>query len=336
METNINYQYIYQYSQDFAQKVSDRFFSNKTTIDGREMLNLTPVTQINLFTIKIIFQQWKDEMNRLKSPYFNYQAPEVRKVMREFMNVLSRNISVDQENFTPLLAKAVQDAILLIFSPYDFYRQEFSRKSNINSNELKEVAKYIKVNSNLMDAFIQQIAAGDKEIVTKEEGMRMLDDILANTSALPEDFEPFRQQFSEIETLKTDKIYQQTNAEEANRKTQEIKFVKADKEEKMEAPATINDRFTSQQKASLAEVLQKRKIDNIKSHISINQRFMFINELFGGDINIYNSALEKVDNCQSMNEALDYLQQNYVQQHQWDMESEEVAEFMDVLAKKYG
>ncbi len=336
METNINYQYIYQYSQGFAQKVSDRFFSNKTTIDGREMLNLTPVTQINLFTIKIIFQQWKDEMNRLKSPYFNYQAPEVRKVMREFMNVLSRNISVDQENFTPLLAKAVQDAILLIFSPYDFYRQEFSRKDKINSNELKEVAKYIKVNSNLMEAFIQQIVAADKEIVTKEEGTRMLDDILANTSALPEDFEPFRQQFSEIETLKTDKIYQQTNAEEANRKTQEIKFVKADKEEKMEAPATINDRFTSQQKASLAEVLQKRKIDNIKSHISINQRFMFINELFGGDINIYNSALEKVDNCQSMNEALDYLQQNYVQQHQWDMESEEVAEFMDVLAKKYG
>lgn len=336
METNINYQYIYQYSQSFAQKVSDRFFNGKPTIDGREMLNLTPLAQINLFIIKIIFQQWKDEMSRLKSPYFNYQAPEVRKVMREFMNVLSRNISVDKENFTPLLSKAVQDALLLIFSPYDFYRQEFSRKPKINRNELKEVAKYIKINNHLMDAFIERINTNNQEAINQEEGMQILDNILSNTSALPEDFEPFRLQLSEVEPLDADKLYQQIEIDKAAGTSTETPLSQSEKVEKEEAPATLNDRFTSQQKASLAEVLQKRKIENIKSHISINQRFMFINELFGGDINIYNNALEKVDNCESMSEALDYLQQNFVQQQQWDMESEEVAEFMDVLAKKYG
>lgn len=336
METNINYQYISDYSRDFAKEVSTNFFAGKNTIDGREMLNLTPVAQINLFTIKIIFQQWKDEMSRLKSPYFNYQAPEVKKVMKEFMNVLSRNISVDQDNFTPLLAKAVQDALLLIFSPYDFYQQEFTRKAKINLNELKEVAKYIKVNSNLMETFISKVDNQGREVIDSEEGIRILNDILANTSELPEDFDPFQQQLSQIKHLQTDYIYQQQKNTDKPASSGSEGRSRATPENQSEGPATLNDRFTTQQKTSLAEVLQKRKIENIKNHISINQRFMFINELFGGDANIYNQALERVDNCQSMNEALDYLQKNHVQQQQWDMESEEVAEFMDVLAKKYG
>jgi len=336
METNINYQYISDYSRDFAKEVSTNFFAGKSTIDGREMLNLTPVAQINLFTIKIIFQQWKDEMSRLKSPYFNYQAPEVRKVMKEFMNVLSRNISIDQENFTPLLAKAVQDALLLIFSPYDFYQQEFTRKAKINLNELKEVAKYIKVNSNLMESFIIKFEDKGNEVIDNEEGLKILNDILANTSELPEDFDPFQLQLSQIIPIQTDYIYQQQQHINKPVRSDDEGSSKPTKEKQHEGPTTLNDRFTTQQKTSLAEVLQKRKIENIKNHISINQRFMFINELFGGDTNIYNQALERVDNCQSMNEALDYLQQNHVRQQQWEMESEEVAEFMDVLAKKYG
>ncbi len=336
METNINYQYISDYSRDFAKEVSNNFFAGKSTIDGREMLNLTPVAQINLFTIKIIFQQWKDEMSRLKSPYFNYQAPEVKIVMKEFMNVLSRNISVDQENFTSLLAKAVQDALLLIFSPYDFYQQEFTRKAKVNLNELKEVAKYIKVNNNLMEAFINQFDNKSKEVIDNEEGLKILNDILANTSELPEDFEPFQQQLSRIKPLQTDYIYQQKKNTNKSAISPDEGQSKPNQENKNGAPATLNDRFTTQQKESLAEVLQKRKIENIKNHISINQRFMFINELFAGDANTYNQALERVDNCQSMNEALNYLQQNHVKPQQWDMESEEVAEFMDVLAKKYG
>lgn len=179
-----------------------------------------------------------------------------------------------------------------------------------------------------MDEFIEKISARKQESISQEEGIQMMDDIMANTSDLPEDFEPFRQQLSEVEPLDADRIYQQSARQDQTTTSQPTN-------EETEGPATLNDRFSTQQKESLAEVLQKRKIENIKSHISINQRFMFINELFNGDADIYNDALEKVDNCQSMNEALDYLQKNFVQQYQWDMESEEVAEFMDVLSKKY-
>ena len=61
---------------------------------------------------------------------------------------------------------------------------------------------------------------------------------------------------------------------------------------------------------------------------------MFINELFSGSQAEYQEALEKLEVSNHRREALAVLQP-YQQKHQWDDESEEVVEFMEILSKKF-
>lgn len=45
------------------------------------------------------------------------------------------------------------------------------------------------------------------------------------------------------------------------------------------------------------------KIESIKNTISINQKFIFINELFNGNSEQYNQTIERLENCEGFNEA---------------------------------
>jgi hypothetical protein len=80
---------------------------------------------------------------------------------------------------------------------------------------------------------------------------------------------------------------------------------------------------------------QSRKIDNISRNITINQRFMFIKELFKGNPEEFNEAVERLENCRSYDEAYDLLSQSYIQKNQWNMETEEVSEFLSLVSKRF-
>ena len=48
-------------------------------------------------------------------------------------------------------------------------------------------------------------------------------------------------------------------------------------------------------------------IEHLKQLISINDKFIFINELFDGNLKEYNEAIETLNSFEEKNEALDYL-----------------------------
>ncbi|MEI6434496.1 MAG: hypothetical protein WCP32_06605 [Bacteroidota bacterium] len=49
------------------------------------------------------------------------------------------------------------------------------------------------------------------------------------------------------------------------------------------------------------------KIENLKSAISINEKFMFINDLFEGNLREYNETIEALNGFISLDQAADYL-----------------------------
>lgn len=49
------------------------------------------------------------------------------------------------------------------------------------------------------------------------------------------------------------------------------------------------------------------KIDNIKKAITINQQFSFVSKLFNGDTEQYKIAITRLENCESLVEAEEYL-----------------------------
>lgn len=158
MSVKINSKYLENYSLEFAKKVCDQYFSSKKYMTGAELVKLTPSKQVNFFVIKSLFEAWQEELEKLKSnPYFDYRDNNVHLALQEFMNVLSRSIKIDRENFEPLLVEAVGFSILLALDPLNFFRGEFDKAGNSGINTfLKENQKYYRWHESLVASLIDR------------------------------------------------------------------------------------------------------------------------------------------------------------------------------------
>ena len=85
MASKLNINKIESYSQAVAEKICNDIFVNKKSVSGKDILNLTTIEQVNFFVLKSLFDKWNEENNKLRSPYFNYDQPEVK----EALDVLS-------------------------------------------------------------------------------------------------------------------------------------------------------------------------------------------------------------------------------------------------------
>jgi hypothetical protein len=173
----------------------------------------------------------------------------------------------------------------------------------------------------------------------------MLSDIFQENKAEgTEDHKEHLDLFSETLPLTMDMVYEKIIKEEIKEEV-EIPIKEEVKEEKeTTSPSnffnqhlTLNEKLNTntKTKATIADLHQKKKIENIKKHISIYQRFMFINELFNGKVDEFDKAVETLDVCSNYQEALHVVDKNYIGPYKWDMEAEEVNEFLEILAKRY-
>ena len=99
---------------------------------------------------------------------------------------------------------------------------------------------------------------------------------------------------------------------------------------------TLNDQFSKASEVSLAEKLeQEEKPGSISSGISVNQKYMFVQELFGADANAFQTSIAEIENFSSFDEAVEYLVTNYARQFDWDMNSDEVKELLKVVFRRF-
>jgi len=110
---------------------------------------------------------------------------------------------------------------------------------------------------------------------------------------------------------------------------------------------SLNDRLGRDQQTlndSLKQVVTKEptlerhlktRIENIKSAIPLNQKFVFINELFQGDTAAYHQALNELEQCSTYQAATELLMEKYASNYRWNMEGEEVGAFFEIIERKY-
>jgi len=77
---------------------------------------------------------------------------------------------------------------------------------------------------------------------------------------------------------------------------------------------------------------EKQGIDKIETNITLNQRFMFVNGLFDGDVDTFNSTIKNLDSMSNHDEALNYIASNF---SQWDKTDEDVIEFFELIKKRF-
>ena len=72
-------------------------------------------------------------------------------------------------------------------------------------------------------------------------------------------------------------------------------------------------------------------VKDIRSAISLNDRILFINYLFGQDPMAFQAALTKINQMSSLDEVVEYV---VSEQPEWDLESETVYRFMMAVRRK--
>lgn len=342
MESKLNHTELDRYSAEFTDLVSQRFFNDHEIAEGEKLLEISSIKQVNLFVVMGLYQAWKQEFSKLKSPFFNYGSKDVRKALKEFMNVLSRNIAVEELTLKPLLRTASRQALLLGLSPYHFFAELINSREHtrVSLNDLKEWRKYIKMNRHLMDGLIARFEKDGIKEAFNDEAFRIFNEVLETGDQEPDDFEKMVAAFTEVLPLALEEIWSspkkaEASAEEPKKEENNQKIILPLKDEEEQAPPNLNDRLRKEEQVTLADLHAAKPISSIKEHITLNQRYMFAQELFNNDSEAFAHAIERVEEQATLDNALQVLVDEFASQRGWDMESSPVIELLDVISKRY-
>lgn len=362
------------YAKAFGSFLSDEYFQSKDKISGAELLKFSEIKQLNLFVLKQLYAKWQEENARLKSPFFNYDDEEVKKALDALMNVLSRNISIGKEAFESLLTKATFEVLQLCMEPRAHFEVVFRNLPDfkLTAEWLQENEKYYVIHKHVFQQL--QARLSDKTVFANE-AITWLSDLTfeqtqENTTDILDDFDkikplllkkeqpgksffedllkeqevPFKNEIPLREPVKTVESRVNNLPKEPVTVTTTAAVVETPTLKKVEmqrlnerhgnASKTLNEKIISSGK-SLLDVHQKRKIASLKEGISLNQRFLFINHLFGGDQQAFSMALDELEQFQDLNQARNHADHQLAVKYRWEQATDEAQEFYAHLERKF-
>lgn len=82
---------------------------------------------------------------------------------------------------------------------------------------------------------------------------------------------------------------------------------------------------------SFNEVIEKKILSDIWKGLSLNDRFRFRRELFGGNETKMSEAIDKLNECSSLEESMNYINNEL----KWELSEEAPSEFIKLIEKRF-
>ncbi|MCC8153392.1 MAG: hypothetical protein LIP01_03745 [Tannerellaceae bacterium] len=82
---------------------------------------------------------------------------------------------------------------------------------------------------------------------------------------------------------------------------------------------------------SLSDIMEKKQLADFRKAFSLNDRFYFLRELFAGDDIRMNEVIADLNEIQSLEDSLDYINNKM----RWNPEDKPVADFILLLEKRF-
>lgn len=95
---------------------------------------------------------------------------------------------------------------------------------------------------------------------------------------------------------------------------------------------TINQKISAQM-GKTEPVAQS--ITDLKSAITLNDKLLFVKDLFNGYSLAYNEAIEILNRFKEMEEADTFLKKNYATKNNWDSKPQTAEKFYELLKRRY-
>jgi hypothetical protein len=321
-EERLSTKAIDDYSDDFSSKAVAAYFSKKEHINGPGILQVTPVEQVNYFVLRELQTAWKNEGLKWRSPFFDYQAPAVQEAVKNLSHVLSNHISINRDNFQPLLKKAARSALFLLMDPYHFFSDvlEHNGPQQVRTEALRADIKYLRINRAPLQRLVEHLEERKLQAIGGKEAFALLDHLLEELNFQPEDVDDCLEVFSRVVPVRAADLLEQLPAAPTPPAA-------APRPQKTTAPPPAGVPSTQVTLAS-----QFQKLTRLQDGLTINQKFMFTKILFNGDFEIFTAAIEQIDRLPTREKAVEFLERNYPE---WNRESEEFEEFMELVNNRF-
>jgi hypothetical protein len=99
-------------------------------------------------------------------------------------------------------------------------------------------------------------------------------------------------------------------------------------------PVVEKPKAEKKEEKPVVNTIQKPSITDIKSVIGINDKFQFANELFAGNIQEYEIAIQQLNTAETIDSASEYFM-SLQQLYNWSNDNETVKRLFDLVERRY-
>lgn len=98
---------------------------------------------------------------------------------------------------------------------------------------------------------------------------------------------------------------------------------------------SLHNKIAQTKTERLSDKLQQQPLSDLKKSIGINEKFAFANELFEGNMEVYNQKIDELNNLSSYQEARKYLIQ-LADINKWNVRSHTYHELDELVKRRFG
>ncbi len=103
------------------------------------------------------------------------------------------------------------------------------------------------------------------------------------------------------------------------------------KKETTPAAKTVDEETRNTSAQSVNDLIEKKKLSDLRKAFSINERFRYLHNLFHGNEGIMNETIKNLNAIKSYEKTTQYIKEKL----KWDFDDEVVKEFMKVLEARF-
>jgi len=105
--------------------------------------------------------------------------------------------------------------------------------------------------------------------------------------------------------------------------------------EKLGDKPDLNQVFSTEVDPSLSGQLQKQPISDLLTAIGLNERYLYANELFGGNMEEFKEAMRRLNECENLEGAKSFCFEQLKKDYDWEDDSELFQALMTLLERRF-
>ena len=262
-----------------------------------------------VFTSEKLDHQWVDKMlldtqdltKALTIYQFLHELPEDENLQLAFLELDEQEENKKPETNIPNYGEEIL--------------KEINEVENQDAEEVFEVNVVIETTEPENDK--------EEDIIMEESD---LEEVVVEADSEPEQIDSTPNEVAQAEEVP------ETIVEAAPKESEIVKEAKSSSEDIV--VTEINDTI-SKSEPSLADKLSTKSIKKLAESIALNERFLYANELFDGNMEAFKRALTELDHIASLEDAQRFIDLQLKKDNNWDLNNETVKSFITLVERRF-